>query len=155
IEQHIIWPRRQSACDLDTPALTARQCNCRGFAQAGDIEFLQQAIEFCFAPALAGFDHFEHGADILFNIQTAKNGSRLRQVADADSRALIHGQCRDIVTVEVNATSISLYEAGDHIESRGLAGPVRTQQTNRLTAPDIEAYPAYDLSAGKAFFNTV
>ena len=92
VQQHVIGPRRQRPGDLDAPPLAAGQRDGRRLAQPRDVEFLQQAVEFGFAPALVRLDHFEHGADVLLDIEAAEDRGLLRQIADAEPRALIHGQ---------------------------------------------------------------
>ena len=65
------------------------------------------------------------------------------------------GRRGDVVAVEVDAATVGLDEAGDHVEHRGLAGAVGTEQADRLAAPDIEADASHDLAAGKALLDAV
>ncbi len=55
----------------------------------------------------------------------------------------------------MNATPVGLDEAGDHVEHGGLSGAVGAEQTDRLAAPDIKAYPPHNLAARIGFFDAV
>ena len=102
-----------------------------------------------------GLDHFEHGADVLLDGQAAKDRGFLRQIADAEPRAPVHRQPRDVVAVELDAAAVGLDQPGDHVEHRGLAGAVRPEQADRLAAPDIDADAAHHLPRAETFFDAV
>ena len=104
---------------------------------------------------LRGLDHLEHGADILLDGEAAKDRGFLRQIADAEPRALIHRQLGDVVAIEFDGAAIGLDQAGDHVEHRGLAGAVRAQQTDRLAAADIDADAAHDLAGAETLFHAM
>ena len=72
VEQHVIRPGGQGAGDLDAPPLAARQRDRGRLAQPCDVEFLEQLVEIALALFGALFDHFQQGADILFDIEAAK-----------------------------------------------------------------------------------
>ncbi len=78
-------------------------------------------------------------ADILLDRQAAEDRSFLRQVADPQSRALVHRQLGDVVAVEFDGAAIGRNQSRDHVEHGGLACPVRAQQADRLAASDIDA----------------
>ena len=99
--------------------------------------------------------HFQHGANILFDIKTAEDRGFLRQIPDAKPRALIHRQRRDVVAVEIDAAFVGANEAGDHIEHRGLAGAVRAEQTHRLALAHVEADAFDHLAADESLFHAV
>src|SRR5882724_4749460 len=90
VEQHVVRTRRQRARDFDAAALAAGERDRRRFTQARDVEFIEQRIEFGLALLPAGLDDLEHRTDVLFDGETAKDRGFLRQVADAEPRALIH-----------------------------------------------------------------
>src|SRR5258705_7197297 len=155
VEQHVVRARRQRARDLDAAALAAGQRDRGRFAQARDVEFIEQRIEFGLALLAAGLDHLEHGADILLHGEAAKDRGFLRQVADAEPRALIHRQLGDVVAVEFDGAAIRLDQPGDHVEHRGLAGAVGAEQAHRLAAADIYADAAHDLAGAETLFHAV
>ena len=60
------------------------------------------------------------------------------------------GSARDVVAVELDAAAVGLDQPGDHVEDRGLAGAVRSEQADRFAAPDIEARALHHLAPGVA-----
>ncbi len=87
---------------------------------------------------LARLDDFEHGADVVLHVQAAKDRGFLRQVADAEARAPVHRQMRDVVAVEADDAAIGRNQPGDHVEDRGLAGAVRPEQADRLAGAQAQ-----------------
>ena len=81
---------------------------------------------------------FNDRLNILVNVELAKYGGLLRQVADTPFRALIHRQPCDFMLIEKNLATGNWYEADDHVKSGGLSGTVWTEQTDDLTAGDFE-----------------
>ena len=58
----------------------------------GDAEFGQQRLDHGLQPGAIGLQQFGGGADILFGGQAAEDRGFLRQIADAQPRAAVHGQ---------------------------------------------------------------
>ena len=102
-----------------------------------------------------GFDDFEHRADILLDGEAAEDRGFLRQITDAEPRALIHRQFRDVVAVELDRAAIRLDQAGDHVEHGGLAGAVRAQQADGFATAHIDADAAHDLARAETFFHAM
>ena len=127
----------------------------RRLAQARDVEFLEQRVEIGFAPAAIGLDHFEHRADVVLDVEAAEDRRFLRQIADAEPRALVHRQRGDVVAVELDAAAVGVDQAGDHVEHRGLAGAVRAEQADRLAAPHVERDALHHHAAAEAFLDAV
>ena len=98
-------------------------------------------------------DDLQHRADVVLDREPAEDRRFLRQIADAEPRALIHRQRRDIVAVEIDAPAIRLDQPGDHVEHRGLAGAVRSQQADRLAAAHVEAHALDHLAPAEAFLD--
>src|SRR5205085_5266684 len=149
VEQHVVRARGERARALDAAALAAGQRNRRRYAQARDVEFVEQRVELALALLAARFHHFQHRADILLHGEAAEDRGFLRQIADAEPRALIHRQLGDVMAVKLDGAAVGLDQAGDHVEHRGLAGAVRTEQADRFAAADIDADAAYHLAAAK------
>ena len=102
-----------------------------------------------------GLDHFEHGADIVLDAQPAEDRGFLRQIADAEARALIHRQRGHIEAVEFDASVVGLDQTGDHVEHRGLAGAVRAEQADRLALAHVKAHALDHLAADEGLFHAV
>src|SRR5439155_5067012 len=102
-----------------------------------------------------GLDDLKHGANVLLDGEAAEDRGFLRQIADAEPRALIHRQLGDVVAVEFDGAAIRLDQPGDHVEHRGLAGAVRAQQSDRLAAANIDADAAHHLAGAETVFHAV
>src|SRR5262249_7646741 len=113
--------------DLDPTAFSARKRDRGRLAMARDLELIQQRIEISFAATAVRLHDLENRADILFHIEAAKDRRFLRQIADAEPRPLVHGKVSDLVAVEFDVPAISLDQAGNHVEGRGLPGAVGSQ----------------------------
>ncbi len=100
VEQHEGRLAGQRPGDLAAPALAARQRDRGRLAQAGDVELLEQRVELALALLAARLDDFEHGADVVLDVEAAEDRGLLRQVADAEPRAAVHRQAGDVVPVE-------------------------------------------------------
>src|SRR5204863_836940 len=122
---------------------------------ARDVEFVEQRVELALALLAARLHHFEHRADILLHGEAAEDRGFLRQIADAEPRALIHRQLRNVVAVKLDGAAIGLDQAGDHVEHGGLAGAVRPEQTDRLAAADIDGNAAHHLPRAETFFHAM
>ena len=109
----------------------------------------------CLALLLRGLDDFEHRADVLLDGEAAEDRGFLRQIADAEPRALVHRQLRDVVAVELDRAAIGLDQPGDHVEHRGLAGAVRAEQADGFAAAHIDADAAHDLARAKTLFHAM
>src|SRR5205823_14813412 len=59
------------------------------------------------------------------------------------------------MAIEFDGAAICLDKAGDHVKYRGLAGAIRTQQTDGLTAADVDADAAHDLAGAEALFHAM
>src|SRR3954465_13541859 len=116
VEQHVVRTRRQRARDFDAAALATGERDRGRFAQARDVEFIEQRIEFGLALLPAGLDDLEHGANILFDGEAAKDRGFLRQGTHAEPRALIHRPLCHVVAVEFDGAANPYDQAGVHVE---------------------------------------
>jgi hypothetical protein len=65
---------------------------------------------------------------------------KIRQIAQTQDRAAIHGQAGDIDALQHDAPGIGLHQTHDGIEAGRLARAVRTQQADHLAMPDLQAH---------------
>ena len=145
VQQHEAGLARQRPGDLAAAALTARQAGGRGVAQVVDAEFLQQAAGLLGNGGLAGVVQFDHGHDVVLDRHAAEDRGLLRQIAQTHAGALVHGLGRDVLAVQPDGAAVGRDQAGDHVETGGLAGPVRTQQARDLSALDMQGDVAHHL----------
>src|SRR5437763_14575417 len=120
-----------------------------------DVELLQQGIEIGLAATPVGLNHFQYGADIVLDVETAEDRCFLRQVADPEPSALVHRKSRDVVAVELDLSAIGLDQSGDHVEDGGLAGAIRSEQADGFPSPHMDARSRYDLTPAEAFLDPV
>ena len=106
VEQHEGGMRGQRPRDLDAAPFAARQGQRRRAPQVGDGEFGQQILERRLAPFAVRIGHLENRANIVFDRQAAEDRGLLRQVADPQPGAAIHGQAGDIVVVQQHAAFV-------------------------------------------------
>src|SRR5205807_2455141 len=147
--------RRQRARDLDAAPLAARERDRWGLAHAVDVELVEQRVEVAFALAAVRLDQLQHRADVVLHVEPAKVRRLLRQIADAEAGALIHGQFGDVVAIELDPAAIGPDQARDHVKHRRLAGAVRAEQTDRFAAAHVEARSPHHLAAAETFLEPV
>jgi hypothetical protein len=104
----------------------------RARTQLGDVEFLEQALQFLSPDDRIGLDQFEHGIDVLLDRQPAKDRGLLGQIAEAEDRAAVHRQVGDIDPVHQDSARIGAHQPHDRIEAGGLARPVGAEQPEHL-----------------------
>src|SRR5690606_17691400 len=68
----------------------------------------------------------------------------LRQVPDAEARALVHGQARHVAAVQHDPPAIDGHQTDDHVEAGRLAGAVGTEEADDLAAAHLERYAVHD-----------
>ena len=117
-----------------------------------DAELGQQFVQHDVASVRVALGHLERRHHVLLDVQAAEHAGLLRQVADPEPRPAVHRQAGDVGAVEVDAAGIRLHQADDHVERRGLAGAVRTEQSDGLAAAQFDRHVADDraLSIGLA-----
>ena len=74
-----------------TATLTTRQAVTQVFPHLLQVEFIEQILQFLSLIFRGGVGHFEHESQIVFHRERPKHRRLLRQIADAEFGALIHG----------------------------------------------------------------
>ncbi len=97
------------------------------------MELFQQLIELAAALGAVRFVHFQHGADVFLDCQSAENGGFLRQIADTEAGTPVHRHGSDVVAVDGDLAAIDRYEARDHVETGGFARAIRAKQPHGFT----------------------
>ena len=93
---------------------------------------------------LVAFSNFQDSADVVLDAEASKDRGLLRQIADAQTSAPIHGQRRDIVAVELDGTGVWPDEPGDHVENGGLPSAVGAEKSDGFAAPAHQAHVFHD-----------
>ena len=80
----------------------------------------------------SALDGLEDREDVVRHRELAEDRRLLRQVGDAEPRAPVHRQVGDLLLAEKDASPVGRTPPDDHVEGRGLAGAVRTEQPDDL-----------------------
>ncbi len=74
----------------------------------------------------------QNGQDVVLDRKLPKHRGLLRQVADPESRPLVHGHLGNVPAVEDDPPFLRLDQTHDHVKRRGLPGPVGAQKSDDL-----------------------
>src|SRR5262252_6969156 len=97
VEQHELRLGRERARDLDAPALAAGQAHAERVAYVADMQLLHELLQFRLSrDAVEIASSLEDSADIVGDAELAEHRRFLRQVPQAEPRAPMHRQPRDI-----------------------------------------------------------
>ena len=145
IQQHEGRLARERPGDLAAPPLAARQARGRGVAQVVDAQLFQQTAGLLGNGGLAGVMQLHHRHDVVLDRHAAEDRGLLRQIAQTHAGALVHRLGRDVLAVQPDGAAVRRDQAGDHVETGGLAGPVRPQQARDLATLDMQGDVAHHL----------
>ena len=116
-----------------------------------DGKIAQQLLQPVAAAVGVVFDHLQHGGDVLFDGQAAKDRHLLRQIADAQTGALIHRQRGHVLTVDIDMPGIGRDQTGDAVKAGGLARAVGPQQRHHLAPLQVHRHVADHRAAAIGF----
>ncbi len=105
----------------------------------------KQAIQLFLARAFIGLDEFKNRHDVVFDREPPEDRGFLRQISDTQPGTAVHWQPCYVPAVDGDAASIGRNQPGDHIEYGRLTGAVRSEKSDRLSAPDRQADALDDL----------
>src|ERR1700730_11526342 len=147
IQEHDPRLGRQGAGDLDAPPLSARERHAESSAHLADAQVLEQLLEALLAcGALQVRPGLENRLHIVFHRQLAEHRGLLRQVSEPELCPAVHRQQRDVGVLQSNTAGVARHEPDDHVEGRGLAGTIGPEQSDDLTAGELERQVAHDLA---------
>jgi hypothetical protein len=90
-------------------------------------EFLQELFDPFHLLAASQAHHLQNCQDVFRSCHLAKDGWLLWQISQAQPRAKIHGQLRNILAGERNSPRLGSFQSDNHIEGRGLPRSVSAQ----------------------------
>lgn len=114
-------------------------------AQMVDAQLLQQAVGLLDDRSPTGVVQLDHRHDIVLDRHAAEDRGLLRQIAQPHAGALVHRLGRDVLAVQPDGAAVRRDQAGDHVETGRLAGPVGPQQARDLAALDVQGDVAHHL----------
>src|SRR5262245_19057347 len=137
VEEHEFRLHRKRTRDLDTATLAAREANPERIANVANVQLFEQLFELRLPRcAVEVPPRLKDSADVVRHAQRPEDRRLLRQVAQAELGAPVHGQPRDVAARQVDAALVAAHEADDHVERSRLAGAVRAEQPHDLAALD-------------------
>ena len=98
----------------------------------GDVELIEELLVFVLLLRLREMRRLEDGHDVFLDRELAEDGRLLREIADAERRALVHRQFADVHIREEYLAGRRVLESHDHVERRRLARAVRPEQPHDL-----------------------
>src|SRR5690554_887159 len=148
VEQDKLGVGRQRTGNFYTPPLASRQGHPEAVLDVGNMKLLQQgfqSLQSLLAVEVA--PGFENGEDIIAHRELAKYRGFLGQVADTGAGTAMDGRARQVLFVDKDPALIGCHQTGDHIKAGGLAGAIGAQQTDNLTAVDLQRDIDHHLAA--------
>src|ERR1043165_8735133 len=138
VEQDERRTRAERARDLQPAPLAPRQRDRGVLAQVRDVQVLQQLHQARLDVGLRQALQLEDRLHVLLHREASKHRGLLRQVGDAQARAPVDRQMRELVAVEVDRARVDRHEPHDHVEAGRLAGAVGAEQADDFAARDLE-----------------
>src|SRR5581483_6331208 len=112
----------------------------RVLAQVRDVQVFQELAETRLDRLRSKTLQLEDRLHVFLHREAAEHRILLRQVRDAEPRAAVDRQMRELRLVEEDAARVHRHEADDHVEAGGLAGAVRAEQPDHFAAPHFERH---------------
>src|SRR4030095_3401909 len=147
VQEHELRLHGQRARNLDATTLAAREAYPERIANMASVQLFEELFEL--RPpgrAIQVPPCLKDSADIVRHAQLPEHRGFLRQVAETQFRAPMHGELRDVAAGQVDAACVAAHEAHDHVEGRRLAGAVRPEQPHDLAAVYDHAQVLDDLA---------
>lgn len=141
----------QAAGYLGTATLAAGEAVAKVFAYFLKVKFGYQAFQLFVLIGLGQSGHFEDGEDVVLHGHFAEYGCLLCQIADAGTRSFVDGVLGDVLIIEEYSSFVGDDQPRGHIESRRLAGSVRSEQPYDLSLPNLYRYVIHDRTVPVAF----
>src|SRR5262245_12937590 len=140
VEQDKRRPCAQCPCNFQPAPFSARKRDRGVLAQVRDVEVLEQLAQARLD--LVGREplQLEDRLHVLLHRQAPEHRVLLRQVGDAEARAPVDRQVRELALVEVDRAGVDRDQAHDHVEAGGLAGAVRAEQADHLAAGNLQRH---------------
>src|SRR5207302_10986012 len=124
----------EGARDLEAAALAARKRDRSMRAQMRDVEVLEQLDQARLDLAWLESLQFEDGLHVFLHRETPEHRILLRQIGDAQPRAAMDRQVRELGGVEVDGAGVDRYQPDAHVQTGGLAGAVGAELSYHLAA---------------------
>ena len=94
--------------------------------------------------------HLGRDEDVVAHGEGVEDLEPLEGAADAVARADVRLRVRDVLAVDEHLTRAGVLQAGDHVEERGLAGAVGTDQRGDVPGPHVDRHVVEHLQPAEA-----
>ena len=121
---------RQGTGDRQAPLFATAEGECDTPSQARNAEAMHQRVASLAAVTPGHFARFQHGHDVFFDGQFAKNRFFLRQIAHTEIRALVHRHARHLFAGKDDSSRVRHDETDDHVKRGRFAGTIWPQQAD-------------------------
>ena len=132
---------RESPGDFGPPPFPPGQRVSSALGQMGDVQIAQQGLGPIGTLRARHAPRLQNRQDVLLDRELPEDRRLLREKAHPPARPLMDGEKSDILAVQDDPARVRSGEPEDHVEGRGLARPVRTQETHHLPGIQRETQP--------------
>jgi hypothetical protein len=148
IQQNELGLNAQRPRNLNPSSFATGQCITPIQANMLQPELINQLLH-GLAPLVPG-DRlgFQHGENVLLNRELSENRRLLGEIADPKlPRPFVHGDVGDLFLIYEDSARVGGYQADDRVKGRGLAGAVRSKQSNDFALTYAHADAVYNPAA--------
>ena len=138
---------REGARNLEAAAFATRAAHRLRLADMRNLEFLEQFLQAALAFAALHVLRLEDGHDVVLDGELAEDGGFLRQVAEPQAGALVHGLVRHLHVVQEDVPRVGTDHAHDHVERGRLPGTVGPEQADNLALRHADGHVAHHLAS--------
>src|SRR5262245_54528643 len=125
IEEHEFRLNCERTRDLDATTFAAREANSERIANVAYVQLFEQLFELRLpSRAVEVPPRLKDSADVVRHAQLPKYRRLLREVAQADLGAPVHGQLRDVAGRHVDTALVAAHEAHEQSTGRRLPGTI-------------------------------
>ena len=149
VEQEVAGTGHERPRDLEPPPLTARQGVGLVLGEPGQVELGEQLPEPRHPLLMREVERLQDREQVLLDGELAEHRGLLRQVAHAETAALVHRQLGHVLALQEDAPAVGAQEAHDHVERGGLARAVGPEEADHLPRVDVEAHAVHHHAAPK------
>src|SRR5439155_1534464 len=144
VEQHELGLGDERAGDLEATPLTPGKLEPLLPPQMLDRQLVEQSLQPLAPLGVPQRQGLEDRPDVVLHGELAEHRRLLGQVADAHPCPTVHRLRRDVPSVERDVPAVGPYQAGDHVERRGLPRPVGAEQADDLALIELHAHIVHD-----------
>src|SRR4051812_43989495 len=141
----------KGAGDFEATFFAAAEGVGFAFGKAAHVEFVKEVFEANVAFRAGELAGFEDGEDVLFDSEFAEDGGFLREITNAEARALVHGERGDVAILEFDGAAVWGDDTDDHVKCGGFARAVGAEQADDFTGGNGDGNAVHHAAAAVLF----